>query len=103
MPADLQSVIDAEMAALEFQEAAWRARQHEAPPPDASALPDLAIEAILRYEKADLPGDAKLAVVAEATRRWGFLTDRLTRWLAWGAVVMPAVGGAVAVWILLGP
>ena len=97
-----ESLIGAEMQAMEYQQAAWVAHDHDVPPPDASVLSTASFEVIERYGDLDLPRAAQRAVAAEARRRARLHRDRVTDVLAWAALLLPALAGAIAIRVLLG-
>lgn len=94
--------VEASVKALEFREAAWDADEHGRGSPDASALSDPALLAVLRYERCDLPTGASKAVQVEATQR-GLLAGLVDRWLPWIVLVsLPVSGGVITLELLLG-
>ncbi len=101
MPHTAEPVIEADVAALEYHEAAWDAEAQAVPPPDASTLSDLALQAIAHYENGELPLGAREAVQREVFRRVGGPRDRVTDALALAALTLCTSGGGTAVWVLL--
>jgi hypothetical protein len=85
----------------EYQKASWAAWDRAAEPPDPTALPDDALEALMRYEPSLLlPSQAHEAVEAESTRR-GLSFEASDRLAA--IVTMAALGivGLLIGWALL--
>jgi hypothetical protein len=95
-----ESVVRASMSALEFREAAWRADERDAPPPEPSPLSDRALHTIMAYGDSDLPPDAHGALEAECQRRGlsAGLTDRL---MPVAVLAVLGLGGIVIGWVLL--
>ncbi|HET6712335.1 MAG TPA: hypothetical protein VFI59_01285 [Actinomycetota bacterium] len=98
-----ESLIGAEMQAMEYQQAAWVAHDRDVPPPDASVLSTASFEVIERYGDLDLPRAAQKAVAAEARRRSRLHRDGVTDALAWVALLLPALAGVVTMGVLLAP
>jgi hypothetical protein len=95
-----EDVVEASVSALEFREAAWSADERGRGLPDASALSDPALFAVIRYPRSDLPASASTAAKAEATRR-GLIASFGDRWLPWGVLAMLVISGIVIVAELL--
>ena len=93
-------IIDADMTALSFHEAAWEASDRHAPPPDASTLSDRALYTVLRYPERDLPSETREALHVECRRR-GIVTSVVERLLGVGLLALVAVAGLVIGWLLL--
>lgn len=93
-------IVDADMSALWFHEAAWEASDRHAPPPDASTLSDRALYTVLRYPERDLPSESRDALQEECRRR-GIVTSGLERWLGVGLMAVVAISGLVISWLLL--
>lgn len=88
-------VVEADVSALEFMEAAWSADEDGRASPDASALSDPALFAVLRYSRSDLPSSASSAVEAEASRR-GMIATWADRWVPL-AVLAVLVGSGLTI------
>ena len=101
MPHTAESAIDADVAALEYHEAAWDAHARELSPPDASAPSDLALEAIVHYEKGELPLGAREALEREVVHRFGGPRDRVTDALALATLTLCTSAGGTTAWVLL--
>ena len=102
MASAIEVVVEASVKALEFREAAWDADEHGRGSPDASALSDPALLAVLRYERSDLPTCASKAAHLEATHR-GLLAGLVDRWLPWVVLAsLPVSGGVITLELLLG-
>jgi hypothetical protein len=93
-------VVEADVSALEFMEAAWSADEEGRTSPDASALSDPALFAVLRYARSDLPSSASAAVEAEATRR-GMIATWADRWVPLAMLGMIVLSGLAIVGELL--
>ena len=100
-PHGAETLIEADVTALEYCEAAWDAHDRGLPPPDASVLSDLALEAIKHYGEQELPLDARKAVVDEVKRRFRASSDRVSDALAFAALTLPALAGGTTAWMLL--
>jgi hypothetical protein len=98
MPDQIGSVVDVEMQALEYLEAAWEADREGSPPPDIEGLPDPVVGALARYEDGDLPLEAQRTVQVEVDRRAGEM--RIDRALAWLTILLVLAAGAL-IWIHL--
>ena len=95
-----EDVVEADVSALEFREAAWSADEEGRGSPDASALSDPALFAVLRYSRSDLPSTASSAVEAEAARR-GLIASLADRWVPLAALAVLVISGLVTVGELL--
>jgi hypothetical protein len=100
-PHGAETLIEADVTALEYCEAAWDACDRELPAPDASVLSDLALDAIKHYGEHELPLDARKAVADEVKRRFRASSDRVSDALAFAALTLPALGGGTTAWMLL--
>jgi hypothetical protein len=96
-----ESLIEADVAALEYHEAAWDALDRELSPPDAAALSALTREAIVHYESGALPISAREAIEREVVRRYGGPRDGVTDALALAALTLCTSAGGTVVWVLL--
>jgi hypothetical protein len=92
-------IVEADMSAFEFHEAAWDACQREEPPPDPSALSDRALYVVSRYEDRDLPAETQQVLEAEYRRR-GFLPDVVERMLGMAMMAVLAISWLVIGWVL---
>lgn len=92
-------IVQADMSAFEFHEAAWEACFREAPPPDPSVLSDRALYVVMRYEDRDLPSDTNEALEQEYKRR-GLVPDVIERLLGLGLMAVLAITWFVIGWIL---
>jgi hypothetical protein len=92
-------IVDADMTALGFHEAAWEARDQHGPPPDASALSDRALYTVLRYPEPDLPSEAREALRDECRRR-GIMTSAIEAALGVALLAFLAIAGLVIGWLL---
>ena len=93
-------IVQASVSALEYSEAAWEARDREREVPDPGLLSDEALRAILAYERADLPTEARVAVEAERRRRV-LPANRVDLVLAVAALALLGIGGVIIGWVLL--
>jgi len=100
-PHGAETLIEADITALEYCEAAWDAYDRELPPPDASVLSDLALDAIKHYGEHELPLDAMKVVADEVKRRFRASSDRVSDALAFAALTLPALAGGTTAWMLL--
>ena len=100
-PHGAETLIEADVAALEYCEAAWDAYDRESSPPDASVLSDLALDAINHYGEHELPLDAMKVVAYEVKRRLRASSDRVSDALALAALTLPALAGGTTAWMLL--
>lgn len=92
-------IVQADMSAFEFHEAAWDACEREAPPPDPSSLSDRALYVVSRYEDQDLPSDTHEALEAEYRRR-GLVPDVIERLLGLALMGVLAISWLVIGWVL---
>jgi hypothetical protein len=92
-------IVQADMSAFEFHEAAWEACQREAPPPDPSILSDRALYVVMRYEDRDLPSDTHDVLEAEYKRR-GLVPDVIERLLGLALFGVLAISWFVIGWVL---
>jgi hypothetical protein len=100
MAGNLESVIvEADMSAFEFHEAAWDACGSEEPPPDPSALSDRALYVVMRYEDRDLPSETQQALEVECRRR-GLLPDVIERLLGMALMAVLVISWLVIGWML---
>ena len=95
-----EDVVEADVSALEFREAAWSADGEGRGSPDASALSDPALFAVLRDSRSDLPSTASSAVEAEAARR-GLIASLADRWVPLALLAVLVISGLVTVGELL--
>lgn len=95
------TIVQADMSAFEFHEAAWEAREGRTGQPDPATLSDRALYVVMRYEERDLPSDSVRALEAECRRR-GLVPDVIERVLGLGLLAILAISGFVIGWILFG-
>lgn len=93
-------IVREDMNALEYHEAAWKAHDLDVKAPDPLRLSDRALRAIVQYELADLPVEAREAVEAERGRRMRFLRGA-ERFAALAMMVVLGISGVLIGWILL--
>ena len=94
---DVESlIVDADMAALRFHEAAWAATEDDEGPPDPTSLSDRALYSVLSYDDRDLPRSARDAIRDEGRRR-GLIVDSLERLFA-----VMLLAGLSAIWFVIG-
>ena len=104
MAANTESVIvEADMTAFEFFEAAWRAEDRDEGPPDPADLSDRALHVVLSYpvEELPLPTAATQAVELEGRRRGLLLSHALERPIALAAMAVLSLVAIVVAWLLL--
>ena len=92
-------IVQADMSAFEFHEAAWDACHTEAPPPDPSILSDRALYVVMKYEDRDLPSDTHEALEQEYRRR-GLVVDVIERLFGLGLMAVLAISWFVIGWVL---
>jgi mono/diheme cytochrome c family protein len=99
MSASPETLVWVSVSALEYSEAAWRAHDGHREMPDPAYLSDEALRAVLRYERADLPSEARRAVEAERWRR--VRPASVNPVLALAVLALLGIGGVIIGWILL--
>jgi hypothetical protein len=99
---EIESVVEADREALEFHQAVLAAHEEHRAAPDPSELTDLAISALLRYPRGELPHGVRRHLGREVTRRLMVPRDRTTEVWGWMALLAPAFGGGTTALVLLG-
>jgi len=93
------TIVQADMSAFEFHEAAWEACEGRTRQPDPATLSDRALYVVMKYEDGDLPSDAHQALEAECRHR-GLFPDAVDRLLGLGLMALVAISGFVIGWVL---
>ena len=92
-------IVRASVSALEYSEAAWEAHDRHREMPDPGYLSDEALRAVLRYQRADLPTEARRVAEAERWRR--VRPASLNPVLALAVLSLLGIGGVIIGWVLL--
>jgi len=92
-------IVQADMSAFEFHEAAWEACEGRTRQPDPATLSDRALYVVMKYEDRDLPSDALDALDAECRHR-GLFPDAVDRLFGLGLMGFIAISGFVIGWML---
>ena len=92
-------IVQADMSAFEFHEAAWEACEGRTRQPDPATLSDRVLYVIMEYEDRDLPSDTHEALAQEYRRR-GLVPDVIERLFGLGLMAVLAISWFVIGWML---